>query len=110
MYSVVFFHGATPVVCAAMSGEPRTLAMRKRAFFERAETSSDDDVAAAVERGRMRLLEDYVANAQQRRHHRNAESEAAREDCRADRSSGQRPQGQAQNHDAVTTRPLFIAR
>ncbi len=62
-----------------MSGDPSTLAIRKRAFSSGAEPAVDHEVAAAFERGRMRLLEDHVADAEQRRHHRDAEAEPARQ-------------------------------
>ena len=55
----------------------------------------------------MCLLENDVADAEQRRHDRDAESEPAREHCRADRTWGQRAEREPQDH--ATTVPLFIA-
>ena len=100
----------TATARVAKSGAPRTLAIRKRAFSSAPNAPVDDDVAAALERGRMRLLENDVADAEQRRHHGDAEAEAARPAppsaigrVASDRSASRRI-------TCVTTRPLFIAR
>ena len=77
--------------------------------LERAESPVDHDVAAALEGGRVRLLENDVSDAEQRRHHGDAEPEPARQHQRANRTGGQRSQREPQNH-VETTRPLFITR
>jgi hypothetical protein len=82
---------------------------QKARVLQRAEAAADHDVAAALERGRMRLLEDHVADAEQGGHHRDAEPEPAGQDRGSHRARRQRTQREPQDHE-VTTRPLFIAR
>ena len=59
--------------------DPSTLDNRNRALASRPDAPVDDQVAAALKRRRMRLLEDHLADAEQRRHHGDAETEAGRE-------------------------------
>ena len=98
--------GSPPVTLTAVARPPFTKYNVSRLDGEIAAVR---DVAAAFERGRMRLLENHVADAEQRGHHGDAEPEPAREHRRADRTRRQRSQREPQDHDVIT-RPLFIAR
>ena len=65
----------------------------------RCRTAPDDDqVAAALQRRRVRLLDDDLADAEQLRHHRDAEAESDGEHRRAQRPRGQRSQREPENH------------
>ncbi len=57
-----------------------------------------DDVAAADERRRLRLFEHDPGDAEQDRHHRDADAEAGGEHGAADRMRGQRAQRQPSDH------------
>ena len=97
-YSVAFFYGAMLTVCAASSGDARTLADQEPRVLQRAEPPGDHEIAAALERRRMRLLENHVADAEQRGHHRDAEPEAAGQHRRTNRPRRQRAEREPQNH------------
>ena len=69
--------------------------------------AADDDVAAADELRRARLLEDHAADTQQRRHDGDAKPEPAREHRAPDRVRQQRSPRQGQDHrvESSTIRP-----
>ena len=101
------FDGDTAPMRPARSGHAEHVRGDEPRALDRSQDAGDDDVAAALERRRVRLLEHDVADAEQLRHDRDAESEAGREHRRAHRPRDQRPPGDPQHH-ASTTVPRFI--
>ena len=76
----------------------------ERRVLDRSERAEDEHVAAARERRRSRLLENHVADAEQRRHDGDAQAESARQHGGANRPDGERSQGKAQNHSRMPDR------
>ena len=60
--------------------------------------SEDDDVAAAPQGGRARLFDHHLADAEQARHHRDAEPEAAGQNRAPRGACEQRSQREPEDH------------
>src|SRR5437868_6539583 len=72
-----------------------------------AEDAADDDGAAALQRRRVRLLENHLTDAEQLHHDADPQTEAGREHRASQGPRGERANGKSNDH--ATRLPLFMA-